>query len=55
MDLGEQEAKAAMRQVADWARAWVENETCIQETPRKELRDEEKAALVLINLILKTR
>lgn len=55
MELGEQEAKAAMRQMADWARAWVQNETCIEETPRDQLRDEEKAALVLINLFMQIR
>lgn len=41
----------AIKQLADWARAWVENETCIPETPDERLTDEEKGALLLLELI----
>lgn len=48
---GERLNKDALKQMADWARAWVENETAIPETPDERLSDQEKGALMLMNLI----
>lgn len=41
---------AAIRQLVEWAEAYVENETGIPETPRAKLTDAEKGALLLIDL-----
>lgn len=41
----------AMRQLADWARAYVQNETGIPETPDSKLTDAEKGALLLMELL----
>lgn len=43
--------KNGMRKLAEWAEAYVDNETGIPETPVSDLKDDEKAALLLINLI----
>ncbi len=51
----DQALEAGIRQLVDWARAWVENETCILETPSSNLEDAEKAALVLMALVEKQR
>jgi hypothetical protein len=42
----------ALRQLAEWAQSWVENETGIPEAGSKNLSDAEKGALMLIELIL---
>ena len=42
--------KAAIAQLFEWARAYVENETTIPETHRSELTDAEKGALLLMDL-----
>ncbi len=44
------ETKAAIKQLIEWAEAYVENETGIPETPRGNLTDAEKGALLLIDL-----
>ncbi len=49
---GEYLFEKGMRQVAEWASAYVENETTIAETHATDLTDEEKAALLLIHLML---
>lgn len=48
---GEHLMKNGMRKLAEWAEAYVDNETGIPETPVSDLKDDEKAALLLINLI----
>lgn len=45
------ETIAAVRKLVDWAEAYVENETVIPETPRDQLTDSEKGALMLIDLV----
>lgn len=44
-----------IKQLADWARAWVDNETMIDEAPDDALTDEEKAALLLLHMIEKMK
>lgn len=49
-DRGERLAKAAIKQLCEWACAYVDNETAIPETPDAELSDAQKGALQLIAL-----
>lgn len=42
-------------QVAEWADAYVQNETTIPETSSSDLSDEKKSALLLIELLLKVK
>lgn len=47
-DRGERLARASLKQLCEWASAYVDNETCIPETPDSELSDAQKGALQLI-------
>ena len=40
----------ALKQLAEWAEAYVQNETCIPEAPDSALSDAEKGALMLIEM-----
>ncbi len=44
------ETRAAIAKLFEWAEAYVENETTIQEAHREDLTDAEKGALLLIDL-----
>lgn len=43
--------KLGMKQLGEWAEAYVENETCIHEIPDEGLTDQQKAGLMLIELV----
>jgi hypothetical protein len=49
MNTGDELANAGLAQILEWARAWVENETVIPETPHDKLSDKEKAGLALLS------
>lgn len=53
MGVDKQLLPPAIFQVFEWARAWVDNETCIPETPHKNLTEMEQGALALMDLIEK--
>lgn len=45
----------AILQLVEWARAWVDNETSIAEMPAEHLSDEQKGALLIMELLEKVR
>ena len=42
---------AAQSQIYCWARAWVQNETCIPETPTNKLSQDEQDAVLFLQSI----
>lgn len=45
-----QERQEAINQIKEWAAAYVENETCIPETPSERLSPAERNALEILGL-----
>lgn len=52
---GEQLFKLGMQQVAEWASSYVMGETCIPETPMDKLSEQEKAGLIVLHMMEKSK
>jgi hypothetical protein len=55
MNCGHDLMKNGLRKLAEWAETYVDCETAISEKKNENLTDDEKSALLLINLIKNIR